>query len=603
MIRWPFPLLRISRRLAVYVVLFSSVITLALTAIQLYSDYNGDLKLIELNFNAIRDAQLPNLERNVWVADTDQIQVQLDGLVELPDLEYLAISINGTVHWKAGAKTSRRYITKDFPLFYRYRGKNVRIGTLKVVASLDRVISRLWRQFIIVILGNGFKTFLVSGFILYIFHNLVGRHLGTIVQHIHAFDMSGKWDDLKLDKSMSRRGEMDELDEVVFSLNQMSRSVQRAYATLAQSRKRQNLHRTLVPLAIIDWNTDRRITSWNPAAENIFGAAETEAIGADFAVLLFPHDVQDAAMEMQERIISRRTFEKLTAQNVTRDGRKILCEWYNTPLVDEKGALVGVTSIVADITQQEQAKDQQRQADASNRAKSDFLASMSHDLRSPLNSILGFTSLIQEETFGPIQEEHYKDYIENIHYSGHHLLSLVNDILDLSKIESDEFHIVDTDIQLGPFLADLRETFIPQLNAKNISFDIVCDPDIVAVTADERALTQIVNNLVSNAVKFMAQNGHLRIRCRYQTDDGLMMSVEDDGCGISAQSLARITDPFVQDNPYIARATEGTGLGLYICRRLIELHNGTMVIESEPDRGTTVIVTFPPERAVLRQDA
>ncbi len=600
MVSRPFPILRISRRLAVYVVLFSSLITLVVTALQLYSDYNSDLRLIDLKFDAIRDAQLPNLERNVWVADTAQIQVQLNGLVELPDLEYLAISVDGAVRWQAGKMISQRRIIRDFPLHYRYRGKNVRIGTLKVVASLDRVLSRLLRKFVIVILSNGFKTFLVSGFILYIFHRLVGRHLGTIVRHIHAFDMSGKWDNLELDKSMSQRGEMDELDEVVFALNQMSRSSQRAYATLAKSRKRQDLHRAQVPLAVIDWNTDRCITSWNPAAENIFSIPQKDAIGADVAVLLFPPDARKAVVDMQERIISQRNFEKTAMANVTRDGRKIICEWYNTPLVDEKDALVGVTSIVADITQQEQGKERERQADASNRAKSDFLASMSHDLRSPLNSIIGFTGLIQAETFGPIKEEHYKEYIGYIHHSGTHLLSLVNDILDLSKIESDEFQIVDTHIQPSLFLEGIRQTFAPQLSAKNISCDIECDPDIEAVSADERALTQIANNLMSNAVKFTPEKGAIRISCSYQAGVGITMSVKDNGCGISAQSLARIADPFVQDNPHIARATEGTGLGLYICRRLVELHGGEIAIDSEVARGTTVSVTFPPSRAILR---
>ena len=233
------------------------------------------------------------------------------------------------------------------------------------------------------------------------------------------------------------------------------------------------------------------------------------------------------------------------------------------------------------------------EAEAANASKTAFLANMSHELRTPLNAILGFSEIISEECFGPVGNARYRDYAGDIHSSGAHLLSLINDLLDVAKIEAGR-------MEISPHPLDARRTFDIALklisakaSEKRQQLIIHVDANAPPLYADERALKQILINLVSNAVKFTPEGGRIDVMAGAARDGGFQIMVRDNGPGIPRDKLDKIFTPFSQvDNRY-DRQAGGTGLGLALVRGLAELHGGRAWIESEPGVSTTAYVVLP----------
>src|SRR3984885_5396983 len=233
------------------------------------------------------------------------------------------------------------------------------------------------------------------------------------------------------------------------------------------------------------------------------------------------------------------------------------------------------------------------EAEAANASKTTFLANMSHELRTPLNAILGFSDLIANESLGPVGTVRYRDYASDINASGNHLLSLINDILDIAKIESGKMEIEPVPLDQGPVIEKALTVTFAKAREKRQHVQIRIESEGVALVADERALKQIVINLVSNAVKFTPEGGNIVISGHAISDGGFQFCVEDDGPGIPSAFLDRIFTPFNQiDNRY-SRQAGGTGLGLSLVRGLAELHGGRAWIESDVGAGVRAFVYFP----------
>jgi two-component system cell cycle sensor histidine kinase PleC len=232
------------------------------------------------------------------------------------------------------------------------------------------------------------------------------------------------------------------------------------------------------------------------------------------------------------------------------------------------------------------------EAEAANASKTIFLANMSHELRTPLNAILGFSDIIAEQSFGPAIDR-YREYARDIHSSGTHLLSLINDLLDVAKIEAGKMEIDPQPLDPVPLLESVQRIMASRAAAKGQTLDFVIAPDLPELVADPRAFKQIVLNLVTNAVKFTPNGGHVSVSCGAATGGGFVISVEDNGPGIPKEKLAKIFKPFSQvDNRYDSNGG-GTGLGLALVQGLAKLHGGFASIESEVDAGTKVTVYFP----------
>jgi two-component system cell cycle sensor histidine kinase PleC len=230
-------------------------------------------------------------------------------------------------------------------------------------------------------------------------------------------------------------------------------------------------------------------------------------------------------------------------------------------------------------------------AEAASRAKSEFLANMSHELRTPLNAIIGFSELMQSGLFGKLGSERYEEYAHDIHSSGTYLLGVINDILDMSKIEAGQFALHREAIDLDTLMGEAIRVITVQANAKNISIETRIAEDTL-LHADRRAIKQIAINLLSNAVKFTGQNGHIVVQAK-KVAGALVLSIEDNGCGIPKDALKKLGRPFEQVQNQFSKNHSGSGLGLAISRSLTEMHGGVLKIKSEEGVGTIVSVRIP----------
>jgi signal transduction histidine kinase len=243
-----------------------------------------------------------------------------------------------------------------------------------------------------------------------------------------------------------------------------------------------------------------------------------------------------------------------------------------------------------------------KSADEANRAKSEFLANMSHELRTPLNAILGFSEVIKTELFGPVGLSKYVDYAADVHKSGTHLLDLINDILDLSKIDAGKMELRESEMSLSGLVEDAAGLVRERAFKAGVMLEIDVRPDAPYVTGDRRLLKQILLNLLTNAIKFTPTQGSVTISCHQDAQSRIGIRVSDTGIGMSAQGIEKAMSLYGQVDSKIARTQQGTGLGLPISNSLARLHGGELVVTSMEGEGTQITLWLPRER-IVPQDA
>ena len=263
----------------------------------------------------------------------------------------------------------------------------------------------------------------------------------------------------------------------------------------------------------------------------------------------------------------------------------------------------GSVAIYEDITTWTEAESALRaakeEAEMASRSKSEFLANVSHELRTPLNAIIGFSEIIKAELFGPVTPDQYRVYASDIHDSGRHLLSLINDILDLSKVEAGKFEVADAEIEPPEVVSAALRLVRERARERKVRLVNNQPPGLPTLIADPRAVKQILINLLSNALKFTEEGGTVTIEVALDPDGALAFRVRDTGIGMDARDIEVALAPFGQVDSTLSRRYEGSGLGLPLSKRLTELHGGTLEVASEKGAGTCVTVRFPAERVVL----
>ncbi|MBO6521171.1 MAG: PAS domain S-box protein [Rhodospirillales bacterium] len=346
-----------------------------------------------------------------------------------------------------------------------------------------------------------------------------------------------------------------------------------------------------------DWffETDEnlRYTYFSPRFEEVTGVPPEQLLGKTRqeggAPEAEPAELQAILRNMEDRL-PYRDFEHSRTKP---DGSKVFLSVSARPAYDDTGNFIGYRGIGRDITErktsQKALNDALIASEHANRAKSEFLATMSHEFRTPLNAIIGFSEMLKEQYFGKLGDKNYVEYATDIHRSGRHMLDLVNDILDFSAIEASKRQMHPEAFSFQDVLSDGIRNVETQLRKKNLSLKQELDADLPPLYADKRSVYQIVLNLLSNAVKFTNPGGGVTITA---SSDGKVFSfcIADTGIGIAQDQLATITEPFSQSqaDPHIAGS--GTGLGLTIVKSLVEAHGGALEIESETGVGTRVTV-------------
>jgi PAS domain S-box-containing protein len=336
----------------------------------------------------------------------------------------------------------------------------------------------------------------------------------------------------------------------------------------------------------------------NPAFGRITGYERQEVIGQPLRFLQGRGTPQDQVERLERALIQRRAAN-LLLRSQRKDGKPFWNDMHVNPILEDGGHVAHFVAFITDasprIRAEENLREAKHQAEIANRAKSDFLANVSHELRTPLNAIIGFSEIMQMQMFGPIGHRQYAAYADDIHASGKHLLSIINDILDLSKIEAGRY-------QLHIETVDLEDTFedcarLVRERAENAGLKLRREIDAATprLLADKRAVKQILINLLSNAIKFTPQGGEVAMTARPAASGPawVALSVADTGIGIPPEQLDNALSAFGQvDNPF-TRSQEGTGLGLPIVKSLVELHGGQFQIESAVGKGTRITMMMP----------
>jgi PAS domain S-box-containing protein len=356
-------------------------------------------------------------------------------------------------------------------------------------------------------------------------------------------------------------------------------------------------------LVILD--PDGRIVTLNRSGEALFGYDQSEVVGQPLTVLI--------AADSQSKVLDYFDGMKSTGvASLLNDGREITGRAKQGGLIPIFMTLSRVGAAKADPAQQkfcalfrdmthwkkveEELKQARQEAERASALKSDFLAKVSHEIRTPLNAIIGFAEVMLEERFGPVGNERYRDYLRDIHTSGAHVMSLVNDLLDLSKIEAGKMDLQFVSVDINRAISEAVGIMQPQANQARIIMRLSLAPHLPKIVADERSLRQILLNLLSNAVKFNEPGGQVIIASALTDTGNAVIRVRDTGIGMSDKDIETALEPFRQLTT--SRQTNGTGLGLPLTKALVEANRAYFTIKSKKDEGTFVEVAFPPARVL-----
>jgi signal transduction histidine kinase len=256
------------------------------------------------------------------------------------------------------------------------------------------------------------------------------------------------------------------------------------------------------------------------------------------------------------------------------------------------------TDITALKQRQEDLSSQQQRADSANKAKTDFLLTMSHELRTPLNAIMGFSEVMKQQLRGPLGDERYVDYAKDIYNSASHLLAVINNILDISRIEAGRLELDEQAVVIGDEVDRALRQLEEEARGADVKLSSEIEQDLPLLLGDAHKIQQIVLNLVGNAVSYMPDSGKVMVRAHRDQEGGILLRVEDDGAGMSAEDMERVISPFVRLSNPMVRAHDGTGLGLPLVKALVELHGGQFTLTSDVGKGTTGTATFPKSRVI-----
>jgi PAS domain S-box-containing protein len=333
----------------------------------------------------------------------------------------------------------------------------------------------------------------------------------------------------------------------------------------------------------------------SPAVKRVLGYDASAYMGGSPWDRTHPDDLERVQLALN---YAKRTGEASTYSFRARhaDGHWVWMESTTRYIFEGPARLIkGAISVSRDITERKKVEEellrQREQAELASQTKTRFLANMSHELRTPLNAIIGFSDILNKELFGPLGSERYLDYAQLINESGALLLDLINDLLDMSKIEAGKFELKYEDIAACELSNACVRIVSRRAEEKGLAIEIEREPDRFLFQADQRAMKQIVLNLLTNAVKFTSK-GEVNLRVALEGDQ-VRIVVRDTGIGIPAHVLPKLGQPFEQANTDASRQQSGSGLGLALVKSLAALHGGTMIIESVEGEGTTVTVVLP----------
>jgi PAS domain S-box-containing protein len=580
----------IARRLILALVLFSSVITAVATVVELYMDYRWDVGVIHEGFDSIRKVFLPSLTESVWVVEDEQIETQLKGFLNLPDIELAEIRVDGRTKWSAGSHVSTRHLEYFIPLLYPYRGRMLNIGELHVVARVDHVFDRIRGKFFVILVSNSIKTCLVAIFMLVIFQGLVGQHLEFIAAYLRRIPQGiAETGDLRLNRHANGLWRPDALDYVVSAINSMRRDLLLSVSKLTDSNRHLEAMIQYSPFAKYTTDRDNVVTIWSPGAEALFGWSATEIVGHPIAEVLRGNE---GFFQQIRSKIENGSLDLLEAQIKRRDGRLVDV----AVNVAELGRTVGISNgyliIAADITKWKATEAQLRQAQ-----KMEAVGQLTGGIAHDFNNILGIIML----NLGSLPlllngSDKANELVSDCLTAAVSGANLTHRLLAFARQQT----LAPTHVAINDMVADMVALMRRTLG-ENIVVHLELAADPWPVFIDPGQLETSLLNLATNARDAMPDGGHLWIATGNTHIDadsavgGLVegdyatVVVSDDGLGMTEEVRTRVFEPFYTTK----RPGRGTGLGLSMVLGFLLQSHGSITVHSEPDKGSTFRLYLP----------
>jgi len=594
----------IARRLIIYVVLFSSFITILATALQLYWDYKNDVGFINDQLQQIEDVNLKGISESLWTSDTDEINTHIEGISQLRDIQYLEIRDDERVWISKGKPQSRNTLSRQYPLIYSHRGRELEIGKLTVIASLDGVYQRLLDKFWVILASNAVKTFLVASFILFIFYRLITRHLFTISSFARDLKINQLGKSLALSRTRKQNESADELDMVVNAINQMQKNMEEAFSALKYSEDRVRLLMDSTAEAIYGIDRNGRCTFANPACLHLLGYDNYDELAEKDMHKLIHHTYPDGRAYPAESCHIYKAAHSGQCIHIDnevlwrRDGSSFPAEYWSHP-IRKDNQLIGAVVTFIDISERKHAEDElknyrdhleelvaERTSELTriNRELEAFSYSVSHDLRTPLRAIDGFSQALHEDYAGQIDDTG-TSYLQRIRAGAQRMGELIDDLLSLSRVSRIEMNRTDINLSLlvEKSVKKLQEIYPQHKVSMKIS-------DNIQAQGDARLLEIVLDNLLGNAWKYTHKTQSASIEFGVSEKDGKMAYfIKDNGAGFDMQYAAKLFGAFqrLHGNEF-----EGTGIGLATVSRIIHRHGGEVWAEARPGEGAVFYFTL-----------
>lgn len=612
----------LGRRLAVLILLFSSLVTLFSTAFQLGLEYQRDVSELQLQLRQIRSSYADSLASSLWITSAKDLDLQLQGILRLPDLQYIEITNElGKVVARAGAERASGVVSHEFPLYFSHRQHPTYIGKVRAVASLDGAWQRLRDKVVTILIAQTIKTFLVSLFILLLFQWLVGRHLSRIASYSDLL-FAGELDQpLTLERRSNKRNAHDELAQMTAAMNAMRQRLHDSFRQLQDSEFRWKSALEGAGHGVWDFKV--------PTGEVVFSRRWMEMLGyGEFELphhldtykkLAHPDDARTAlrllesnfngssktyAMEQRMRCKDG-SWKWIVARGMVVEqdgaGHALRMIGTHTDFTERRAAEEEMARLLAQAEHaraalreandgmEQQVRERTAQLELANKELEAFSYSVSHDLRSPLRGIDGWSLALQED-YGALLDETGRLYLQRVRSESQRMGQLIDGMLEFSRLGRANLNLRELD------LSALAETVAARIGeahpGRTIEFHIA--PGLRA-RCDGRLIEAVLHNLLENAAKFSAMRDPARIELGLTAPTragapAQALFVRDNGAGFDMQHATKLFGVFQR----LHKASEfpGTGIGLATVQRIVQRHGGEIWAEAAPDAGATFYFTL-----------
>lgn len=592
----------LGQRLAAATVAFSTLVAVIATAIQLTLDYRREVHQIDATFFQVGQSYLPTLANALWATNRAELQVAVEGLARLPDVRYVVVKEGETIWASSGDATMQNTITRQFVLTRVHRGQTIEIGSLTVAADTTDVYKRLWEKFWVILGTNTVKTFFVAGFMLWLFHRLVTRHLQRVAEFAAQRNTRNLDERLALDRRTHSSSEADDFDRVVEALARMQSSLADSLRALRENEQ----HLRTVADFTYDWEywlaPDGALPYVSPSCERVTGyrAEEFQKDSGLLVRIVHPDDREQFAQRVYGGGRVSDQSVDFDFRVITRSGEQRWLAHVAQPVYGDSGQYLGLRASHRDITARKQAEAEIQRLNAEleqrvvertatleriNQELESFSYSVSHDLRAPLRGIDGFSHVLLEE-YGARLDATGRDYLHRVRSGAQRMGRVIDDLLRLSRITRSDMHPsrVDLSALAAEVAAELRQHMSVSTARLTIQSGLIAD-------GDPALLRIALENLLGNAFKYSSKTDDPVIEFSSTLQNGrTVYLVRDNGAGFDMAYATKLFGAFQR----LHRDEEfpGTGIGLATVRRIISRHGGEIWAESTKGKGATFYFTL-----------